>query len=253
MVANWKMNGSSGFTDNYFSSFSMSETCCSVSFLVPYVYLPKVQSLLSGANTTWGAQNFSQFDAGAYTGEVSLAMLEDFGCSYALVGHSERRSIFKESDQIVAEKFLSCDKRSVVPILCVGESLEERDSGQTFEVLERQLSAVFLHPDFSVKSLTEFVVAYEPVWAIGTGKVATAEQAQEVHAFIRKIIARIIGVELASKVRILYGGSLKPSKSCTIFSCPDVDGGLVGGASLKPADFKEVISLCNKSYLQFTS
>jgi triosephosphate isomerase len=195
---------------------------------VPFPYLAQVSERLRGTRIAWGAQTLSEHASGAYTGEVSAAMLGDFGCRYVLVGHSERRQLFGEGDALVAAKFAAARAAGITPILCVGETLEEREAGRTQEVVARQLDAVL-----AKGALGDAVLAYEPVWAIGTGRTASPAQAQEVHAFLR----RRVGADTA----ILYGGSVKPANAAAIFAEPDVDGGLIGGASLVAADF---IALC---------
>ncbi len=201
---------------------------------VPFPYLPEVIARLSGSPLGVGAQTVSEFETGAYTGEVSAPMLADIGCRYVLVGHSERRALFGESDDKVAAKFMAAQKAGLTPVLCVGESLAEREASGTQEVVARQLDAVI--EKAGVAALGRAVVAYEPVWAIGTGRTATPQQAQEVHAFLR---ARIAGRsrDVAAGVRILYGGSVKPANAVEIFAMKDVDGGLIGGASLVADDF----------------
>jgi len=202
----------------------------------PFVYLYAVETLLKGSSIGWGAQNICQEPAsGAYTGEISVAMLQDFGCTYVIIGHSERRNIYGESDSLVAERFMACRESSLVPILCVGELLEERERGETEAVVARQLDAI-LNDKQGHAVLDNAVIAYEPVWAIGTGKTATKEQAQEVHQFIRQRIAKHDS-KLADKIRILYGGSVKSSNAAELFGMPDIDGGLIGGASLKAEEF----------------
>jgi triosephosphate isomerase len=185
-----------------------------------------------------GAQNVSDQDEGAYTGEISARMLREFGCSLAIVGHSERRIIYGESSALVAARYAKAIERGIVPILCVGETLEQREDGKTFDVVDEQLDAVI---DLcGVESLSSAVIAYEPVWAIGTGRTATTEQAQEVHAYIRTQIAKR-SPDVAAGVRILYGGSVKADNAGALFGMPDVDGGLVGGASL---DAKSFLTIC---------
>lgn len=205
---------------------------------VPYPYLPQVQSQLAGTALKWGAQNVHQLDKGAYTGEVSAAMLADFGCHYVIVGHSERRSIYGESSRLVAEKYMAAQQTGLIPVLCVGETLQQRESGETDAVVSEQLDAVIALA--GVQSLAKAVVAYEPVWAIGTGKTATPDQAQAVHAFLRQ---RIAGhdVKIAQNLAILYGGSVKASNAAELFAKPDIDGGLIGGASLVAEEF---VSIC---------
>ncbi len=195
---------------------------CSV--CAPYPYLPQLAERLRGTPLGWGAQNASEHVEGAYTGEVSAAMLAEFGCRYVIVGHSERRQRYGEGDAVVAAKLAAVQAAGMTPILCVGETLAEREAASTRDVVARQLEAVL-----GKQGLGDAVLAYEPVWAIGTGRTASPEQAQEVHAFLR----RRVGAE----TRILYGGSVKPSNAEALFAMPDVDGGLIGGASLAAGDF----------------
>jgi len=204
---------------------------------VPYPYLFQAQAALQNTGIAWGAQNLSQHEKGAFTGEVSAAMLLDFGCRYVIVGHSERRALYGESDQTVAAKFIAAQQAGLTPILCVGETLQEREAGVTEQVVARQLDAVLSL--VGVSALSKAVLAYEPVWAIGTGKTATTEQAQAVHAFIRgKIAALDAGV--ASSLVIQYGGSVKASNAAQLFAMPDIDGGLIGGASLVAEEFAAI-------------
>ncbi len=201
---------------------------------VPFPFLGEASTRLSGSKVALGAQNVSEFDSGAYTGEVSAAMLADFGCRFVLVGHSERRALFGETDSQVAKKFAAAQKSGLTPILCVGETLAEREASRTEETVARQLDAVV---DLAgAGALSNAVLAYEPVWAIGTGRTASPEQAQAVHAFLRaRVAARDQAV--AAGLRILYGGSVKPANAAEIFAMEDVDGGLIGGASLVAEDF----------------
>lgn len=237
VAGNWKMNGRletnaqllAAITDAVSKMQGMSAAVC-----VPYPYLAQVQSLLTGTAVGWGAQNLSEHSQGAYTGEVSASMLQDFACRYVLVGHSERRSLYGESNKLVAEKFVVALAAGLSPILCVGETLEERESGRTMQVVGAQMEAVLER--VGVAAFSAAVVAYEPVWAIGTGKTATSAQAQEVHAAIRAQIARA-DAKVASGLQILYGGSVKPSNAVELFGMPDIDGGLIGGASLVAEDF----------------
>jgi len=203
----------------------------------PYPYLAQVQQVLSGSGITWGAQDVSQFDSGAYTGEVSGAMLVDFGCRYVIVGHSERRTLFGDTSEIVAEKYAAALKSGLTPILCVGETLREREAGSTEAVVAAQLRAVLERN--GVQSFAHAVIAYEPVWAIGTGKTATPEQAQAVHGFIRKSVAAK-DVAVAERVQVLYGGSVKAGNAPELFAMPDIDGGLIGGASLDAQEFAKI-------------
>jgi len=233
VVGNWKMNGSIA------SNKVLLEGLCSqwqgdhqaeVAVCAPFVYLHQAGQLLAGSGIGLGAQDLNQHDNGAYTGEVAGPMLADCGCDYVIVGHSERRSYNGETDAVVAEKFVAAQRAGLTPILCVGETLEERDSGQALEVIKTQLSVVI--EKAGRDSFIRAVVAYEPVWAIGTGRTATPEQAQEVHAFIREQLA-----EVGAGVRILYGGSVKPGNAAELFAQQDIDGALVGGASLQADDF----------------
>ena len=214
-----------------------------VAVCVPFPYLAQAQSALSGTSVAWGAQNLSEQAQGAFTGEVSAAMLQDFACRYVLVGHSERRSIYGETDVLVAEKFAAALGAGLCPVLCVGETLEQRDAGKTIEVVSAQLDAVLNR--VGVAAFSGAVVAYEPVWAIGTGRTATSAQAQEVHAAIRAQIAKG-DAKVADGLQILYGGSVKPGNAAELFAMPDIDGGLIGGASLKAADFKGIIDAWKK-------
>lgn len=209
-----------------------------VAVCAPYPYLPLVQTMLRDTNIAWGAQNVSQYDKGAYTGEISAAMLKDFGCSYVIVGHSERRALYNEDSHTVALKYVAVQQEGMVPILCVGETLEQRESGITEKIISEQLDAVMNMA--GVASLGKAVIAYEPVWAIGTGKTATPQQAQEIHEFIRARVA-IQSTEKADSLVILYGGSVKANNAAELFSMPDIDGGLIGGASLVATEF---ISIC---------
>ena len=204
----------------------------------PFPYLAQVQQALSGSGIAWGAQNVSQFESGAYTGEVSGAMLVDFGCRYAIVGHSERRTLFGESNGVVAQKYEAAQKAGLTPIVCVGETLAQREAGDTESVVAAQLDAVLERS--GALSFAHAVVAYEPVWAIGTGKTASPEQAQGVHAFIRK---RLAGHDaaIAENVQILYGGSVKGANAPQLFGMADIDGGLIGGAAL---DANEMLTIC---------
>jgi triosephosphate isomerase len=195
----------------------------------PAIYLADVSEQLAGSNVAWGGQNLSTEAKGAFTGEISADMLLDFKSEYVIVGHSERRTLYGDTDQLVAEKFEVARKAVLTPILCIGESLEERESGVTIDVCSRQINAV-------IEALTDGVIAYEPIWAIGTGVTATPEQAQETHAAIRKMIAEK-DASVAEKVRIQYGGSMNAGNATELLAMDDIDGGLIGGASLKAEDF----------------
>ncbi len=201
---------------------------------VPFPYLHQAQQKLAATSVKWGAQDVHQLEKGAYTGEVSAPMLNDFGCSFVLVGHSERRSLYGESSGLVAEKYVAAQRAGMTPVLCVGETLEQREAGATESVVAEQLDAVISLA--GVHSLGRAVLAYEPVWAIGTGRTATPDQAQAVHAFIRQRVARL-DAGVAQGLRILYGGSVKASNAGELFAMADIDGGLIGGASLIAEDF----------------
>lgn len=201
---------------------------------VPAPYLAQAQAFLAGSAVAWGSQDISRFEGGAYTGEFSARMVAEFGARYALVGHSERRAVFGDSDAVVAEKYARAAKAGLVPVLCVGETLMEREAGNTEAVVARQLRAVM--DAHGVESLRGGVVAYEPVWAIGTGRTATPAQAQEVHEFLRSLVAKA-DAETAKALSMLYGGSVKNSNSAELFAMPDIDGGLIGGASLVAEEF----------------
>ncbi len=231
VAGNWKMHGSRAANRALLGAIvaeagKAGRVECAV--CVPYPYLAQVAEQLAGTAVAWGAQNVSEHAQGAYTGEVSAAMLREFGCRYVIVGHSERRSLYGESDAVVAAKFGAVRAAGMTPILCVGETLAERESGRTGEVVARQLEAILHKEEFG-----DAVLAYEPVWAIGTGRTASPEQAQEVHAFLRK--------KVSSDTPILYGGSVKASNAAAIFAMPDVDGGLIGGASLVAEEFLAIV------------
>jgi triosephosphate isomerase len=237
VAGNWKLNGSLDSIKQLIDGIEagvgdVKQT--QVAVCPPFVYIPYVADLLKGSNVVWGSQDVSDQDAGAFTGEVAGPMLRDFGCTYAIVGHSERRSLYAEDDQFTARKFAAARKHGLKPILCVGELLEEREQGVTEQVVARQLQAVI---DLEgVAALGDAVIAYEPVWAIGTGKTASPDQAQEVHAFIRGEVAkRDVGV--AENIQILYGGSVKGANAAELFAMADIDGGLIGGASLQADEF----------------
>jgi triosephosphate isomerase len=231
VAGNWKMHGSRGSNRALLEALAEQlgrKSTVEVAVCPPYTYFEQVSALLAGTQIGWGAQNISEHAQGAYTGEVSAAMVKEFGCRYAIVGHSERRQLYGESDARVAAKFAAAQAAGITPILCVGETLEEREAGRTEEVVGRQLDAVT-----KVSSFQNAVLAYEPVWAIGTGRNATPDQAQSVHAFLR--------ARLSGDVRILYGGSVKASNAAAIFAMPDIDGGLIGGASLVAKEFLEIV------------
>lgn len=241
VAGNWKMHGNltenKALLDAIVSQLAdLKSASCAV--CVPFPYLSQAQSILGSSNVSWGAQNVSQHEKGAYTGEVSTSMLQDFGCKYVLVGHSERRAIYGEDDATVAAKFVAAQKVGLTPILCVGETLEEREANITENVVARQMDAVM--DVVGVAGLVKAIVAYEPVWAIGTGKTASPEQAQAVHAFIRGKVAAA-SAEVAAGLVIQYGGSVKAANAAQLFSMPDIDGGLIGGASLSADEF---VAIC---------
>ena len=236
VAGNWKLNGSKESIKELLSGIQagMSEAKADVVVCAPYIYIPLVEEILSGSNIGYGSESISENDSGAFTGEISGEMLKDFNCQYAIVGHSERRSLFGEKDADTANKFAAARKHGLTPILCVGELLEEREAGTTEAVVSRQLDAVIALE--GIAALADAVIAYEPVWAIGTGKTASPQQAQDVHAFIRAKIAKR-DEAVAEKVQILYGGSVNGGNAEELFAMEDIDGGLIGGASLKAEDF----------------
>ena len=237
VAGNWKMNGSLASNQALLEAVLPALaplTRARFAVCVPFPYLAQAQQALRGSNVAPGAQDVCQFDAGAYTGGVSAAMLADLGCRYVIVGHSERRTVFGETDELVALKFAQALKHRLTPILCVGETLAERESGVTETVVARQLDAVVQR--CGLPAIAQCVIAYEPVWAIGTGRTATPEQAQAAHAYIRGRLAAADRV-LADELAILYGGSVKGSNAAQLFAMPDVDGGLIGGASLLAEEF----------------
>ncbi|WP_324778510.1 triose-phosphate isomerase [Thiobacillus sedimenti] len=238
VAGNWKMHGSLAENAALLAAIKPALAGIEAAVCVPFPYLAQAQAALAGSSIAWGAQNLSEQPKGAFTGEVSAAMLLDFGCKYVIVGHSERRSLYGERDEIVAKKYMAAQAAGLTPILCVGESLQERESGVTEAVVARQLDAVIQAA--GVGSLGKAVVAYEPVWAIGTGKTATPEQAQAVHAFIRGKIAALDGA-VADGLVIQYGGSVKAANAAELMAQPDIDGGLIGGASLVADEF---IAIC---------
>jgi triosephosphate isomerase len=238
VAGNWKMHGSLAANQRLLESVKAgveSAPGVEIAVCVPFPYLHQAAAVLGGtARAVWGAQTLSEHDGGAYTGEVSGAMLRELGCRYVIVGHSERRHLYGERDVQVAAKFGAAQRVGLVPILCLGETLDEREQGATEEVVGRQLAAVMSAA--GVGALTDAVIAYEPVWAIGTGRTASPEQAQGVHAFIRgRVAAADAGI--AAKLKLLYGGSVKADNAGALFAMPDIDGGLIGGASLVAEDF----------------
>lgn len=239
IAGNWKMNGSSASNEALAKALAagMDGKDCLVAVCVPAPYLGQVQALVANTGMDLGAQDLSQHESGAYTGEVSAVMLKDFGVRYAIVGHSERRQYHGETDALVALKAQRALANGITPIVCVGETLAEREAGQTEEVVKRQLAAV-IHTNGHC--ISEIVVAYEPVWAIGTGKTASPEQAQEVHAVLRAQLKA--ATPHADRVHILYGGSMNAANAAQLLAQTDIDGGLVGGASLKAPDFLSIVA-----------
>jgi triosephosphate isomerase len=237
VVGNWKLNGSLAANEALLKALlreipQQHPVACAV--CVPSPYLAQASGLLKGSGIAWGAQDVSRFEKGAYTGDVSGAMVAEFGARYAIVGHSERRTVFGDTDAVVVEKYAAARKAGLTPIFCVGETLQEREGSRTEVVLARQVDALLAK--LGIAELDGGIVAYEPVWAIGTGKTATSAQAQEAHAFIRGRIAGQ-GKEVAARLTILYGGSVKGANAAELFAMPDVDGGLIGGASLVAEEF----------------
>jgi len=242
IAGNWKMNGTAASNAALLEALlaQSADWKCLVAVCVPAVYMAQVQSIVEGTGIALGSQDVSAQEAGAYTGEISAAMLKDFGTRYAIVGHSERRQFHGETDATVATKATRALAAGITPIVCVGETLAEREAGRTEEVVKRQLAAV-IHANGHC--ISEIVVAYEPVWAIGTGKTATPEMAQQVHAVLRAQLQA--ASEHADRVHILYGGSMNAANAQQLLAQPDIDGGLVGGAALKAADFLAIIAAAN--------
>jgi len=236
VAGNWKMNGDSESIIALISGLCEMQCKAEVAVFPPYVYIPLVAEGLKSSGVSVGGQNASEHTAGAYTGETSCQMLRDTGCQYVIVGHSERRSICGESDSQVAEKFAAVAAADMTPILCVGETLEQRNQGETLKVVAAQVEAVI--DCVGLDGVCAAVIAYEPVWAIGTGQTASAEQAQEVHQAIRQKLG-----DTGAKTRILYGGSVKAANAAELFLQPDIDGALVGGASLEVGEFSKICKL----------
>ena len=239
IMGNWKMNGSRAESQALAQAIvaGLNAGDQGIAACVPFVYLSDVRSIIESTPLALGAQNVADQEKGAYTGEISAAMLKDSGCSYALVGHSERRTCYGDTNQSVAARFCQAQKEGVIPVLCIGETLEEREQDKTFAVIDQQLDAVI--DVAGIDALANSVIAYEPVWAIGTGKTASDEQAQEVHKYIRQRIAEK-SQDVADKIQILYGGSMKPANAKGLLAMPDIDGGLIGGASLDADSFLSI-------------
>ncbi len=239
IAGNWKMNGSLAANASLLKSLlaGVGQPACQVAVCVPSVYLAQCQVLLAGSVIELGAQDVSSHASGAYTGEIAAAMLKEFGLRYVIVGHSERRQYHLESDEVVAIKAQCALACGITPVVCVGETLAEREAGQTEEVVKRQLAAVIA---LNGHCISEVVVAYEPVWAIGTGLSATAGQAQQVHAVLRAQLKA--ATPSADRIKLLYGGSMNAANAAQLLAQPDIDGGLIGGAALKPQDFLAIIA-----------
>ena len=238
VAGNWKMNTTvpEGIElAKAVAALSKDVKDCKLVVAPPFTHLAGVAEALKGSNVALSAQNCADHTSGAYTGEVSVDMLQSIGCTYCILGHSERRQYYGETDEKLCVKIKLVLEKGIKPILCVGENLQEREAGKHFDVVEAQIKNVVY--TLTADELKNTVIAYEPVWAIGTGKTATSDQAQEIHACIRKCIAAKFGAALAEEVTILYGGSCKPSNAKELFARKDIDGGLIGGASLKAPDF----------------
>jgi triosephosphate isomerase len=243
IVGNWKMNKSiaeaTALVRDLRGMVSVVRDRVEIGVAPPFTALHAVAKALEGSNIVVAGQNCHWEVAGAYTGEVSAPMLKEAGCEYVIVGHSERRQYFGETDETVNRRAQAVLKAAMLPIVCVGETLAEREGGRTLEIVKRQVTGGLA--GFGASDVARFVIAYEPVWAIGTGRNATSSQAEEVHASIREHLTTLFGREAAEQVRIQYGGSMKPDNAAELLGQPDVDGGLVGGASLKAADFAAIV------------
>ncbi len=247
-AANWKMNKGASetedFVKSFFSKIQSEDIPSDVVIAPPFISLPKLAELMHNAgqkshSIQIAAQNCSQFDSGAYTGEISVMMLRELHVHYVILGHSERRSIFGETDQVINAKMKKALETNLKPIFCIGETLEEREAGKLESVLRTQVTEGL--KGLTEKDMSEVVIAYEPVWAIGTGVTASSEQAQDAHAFVRSLVKDLYGEEIAGKIRIQYGGSVKPANAAELMACPDIDGALIGGASLESQSFFDVI------------
>ena len=242
IAGNWKMNLSLKESVELVTGLKREladVTDVEIAVCPPFVYLQAVKDVVEGSNIALGAQNMSINDNGAYTGEISVSMLKDIGCDFVILGHSERRQYFEESDSLINAKIKKALANGIKPIICVGEKLEERESGITADVVTSQIEGCLA--ELTAKDLDSCVIAYEPVWAIGTGKTASNDQAQEVHKLIRDLIAKLFSTEVADKMRIQYGGSVKPNNVTGLMSEADIDGALVGGAALKIDSFSQIV------------
>lgn len=241
IAGNWKMNGARSSVQDLLTTLTGQLPKINDAEMVvfpPFIFLEQAQRLLEGSAIQWGAQNVATEQNGAFTGEISATMLREFACQYVLIGHSERRQLYGETNQIIAKKFALAQQAGLIPVICVGETLQEREAGLTQQVVSQQLATILQLPD-DVENLRQAVVAYEPVWAIGTGLTATPEQAQAIHALLRQQVAQY-NPTIAQQLRILYGGSVKASSAKALFAMPDIDGGLVGGASLDAQEFLQI-------------
>ena len=246
VAGNWKMNGTRSEVISLVESIKQGigkRNAVDVAVFPSFVHIQQVEQLLVGSPVTWGGQNLYMGASGAFTGEVSGPMLKDLGCRYVLVGHSERRQVFHEDLTLIAAKFKAAQQFGLQPILCVGETLSQREKGQTEKVIQEQLQSVV--EAAGISAFHQAVVAYEPVWAIGTGQTATPDQAQEIHAFIRLWVGKQ-EVDVGNTLRILYGGSVKADNAASLFAMADIDGGLVGGASLDAKNFLEICRAAEK-------
>lgn len=245
IAANWKMHMTPQETEDFLRSFlRVVPEKCPVQIVIapPFVSLPKANEMLQGSrdeNVELAAQNMSHHPAGAYTGEISARMIKEVGCKHVILGHSERRTLYGEANQIVNAKVLAALEARLRPILCIGETIEQRDAGQIEPVLESQIRESLA--EVGARRVLDCVLAYEPVWAIGTGRTATPQQAQDAHAFCRKVLSDVFGADTAAKIRIQYGGSVKPTNMAELIAQPDIDGALVGGASLESSSFWEIV------------
>ncbi len=242
IAGNWKMNKTPSEAITLINELKplVKDADVEVVVCVPFVCIPAVSEALKGTNIKLGAQNMHWEESGAYTGEVAPGMLKELGVEYVIIGHSERREYFAETDETVNKKVLSAFSHGITPIVCVGETLEQREEGVTKELVEKQTKAALSGLD--KEEVEKIVIAYEPIWAIGTGKTASSEDANEVIGYIRSVIADIYGNDVAQKVRIQYGGSMKPENAAELMAMPEIDGGLVGGASLKAEDFAKIVN-----------
>ena len=241
IAGNWKMNNTIAEAQKLIGELKplVADAAAEVVICVPYTAIQKAAELTAGSNIAVGAENVAWADKGAFTGEISAAMLKEVGATYVIIGHSERRQMFGETDETVRARTAQALKNGLKPIVCVGELLSERESGKTEEVVRRQTEGAFA--GLTAADMESVVIAYEPVWAIGTGKTATAEQANETIAYIRSVVKNMFGAQVANALRIQYGGSMNPANATALMAQPDIDGGLIGGASLKAEDFAKVV------------